>query len=522
MKKSFLINLAMFFVFGFSVAQGKVNILSPEYYGFEVASGDDGWWMQQPENWSIVTNKGANGTLRSLKYTNDADFTGSKKAFGSSTISDMLINLEAGDYELKAMIWVESSSASISKIRANFRTDGKSDVNINLDVSSIAKDEWVEVVVPFTLSESFESTNVRIMMDSSTGAIGTFYFDELQLLVDEEALPKEVPFTSQISTTEDENITLPAGTYQVSLQVWIEDETTIPSFYTQIIEPWNSIEWDLGDLEREQWVEIKKEVLIGQNVEDSKFQIFVSNFSNGVAYKGRFYVDAIVFTLTEALSNPDFDIKAVGETCEGEKNGRIEIGTATQGAYFAVFNGDEINFSEETIIEGLSPGSYELKIGSAITTELNEYTVTVPQSQEIKATLVSLADKTQVEISQGTAPYTVYKNGEKVAEFTTQIFELKSEFGDVIEMETSVPCEGKFSNLENLPMVYPNPAENYFNVMCPAGSQIRMFSASGKRIKKIDVKQANPRIDLSDSLSGVFYLEVVIGSKSVVKKVVVK
>ncbi|MGY6650248.1 T9SS type A sorting domain-containing protein [Wenyingzhuangia sp. IMCC45574] len=523
MKSRILIHTIAFLFFGFLVkAQGKVNTLSSEYYGFEVASGDDGWWMQQPENWSIATDKGASGTSRSLKYTNDASFTGSKKAFGSSSISDMLIDLAPGSYELKAMIWVESSSTSISRIRANFRTAGKSEVNVNFDVATIAKDQWVEVRVPFTITESFENTNVRIMMDSSTGGIGTFYFDELQLLIDPIALPVAVPFTSQINSTEDKNITLPAGNYEVALQIWVEGGTTIPSFYTQIIEPWNSIKWELDGVATEQWVELRKEIVIAENVNDSKFQIFVSNFSDGEIYTGGFYVDDIEFTLTSVLSNPDFDIKVIGETCQDKNDGKLEISTETVGAYYVEFNGSKIDFTETTTIENLNPDTYHLKIGSNYTSTETEYILVLPEATKIEASLSPKTHATLIHVDKGTAPFLVYKNGEKIKEFDENIFEVESELGDLIEVETAVPCEGKLSNFDEMALVYPNPAEGYFNVFCPAGSRVRIFSTTGQLVQEIEIKKTNPRIELGEEIRGVFYVEVLIGSKSVVKKLVVK
>ncbi|WP_010135925.1 T9SS type A sorting domain-containing protein [Ochrovirga pacifica] len=522
MKIKINIFLGLFLTIMMVKAQEKINVLDRSYYGFEIETGDDGWWMQQPDNWSIVNNKGADGTQRSLKYTNATSFTGSKKAFGSSSISEMLINLKSGSYELKAMIWVASESTSISKIRVNFRTEGKNDVNVNLDVTSVVKDQWVEVKVPFTLSEPFENTNVRIVMDSSTGAVGTFYLDDLQLLVPASVIPKELAYTSKIETTKEKNLSLVAGVYDVSLQVWVANKTTIPSFYTQIVAPWHSTEWNLEEVAKGQWILLTKEVVISESVQEGTFQIFVPNFSEEGPYQGEFYVDDIMFKLKRAYSNPKFELKAIGETCLDKNNGQIHIDTETEGTYFVEFNQEKKTFTQAITITDLTPGEYRLKLGSMQTSVSNEYVLTVPEATLLEVNLSSLRNTTKIEIVQGTAPYTVYKNGEKVKQFYQPFFEIESQLGDLIEVETAVSCEGKQSNLDQLITIVPNPANQYFNISCPVGAQLSIFSTSGQLVKEIETQQARPRIELNKNLSGVYFVKISFGSKSVIKKLVVK
>ncbi|MDO6801786.1 T9SS type A sorting domain-containing protein [Wenyingzhuangia sp. 1_MG-2023] len=503
-------------------AQEKVNILDSEYYGFEVSTGDDGWWMQQPENWSIVTNKGADGSSRSLKYTNDASFTGSKKAFGSSTISEMLIALEAGNYDLKTKVWVETG-ANISAIKVNFRTEGETDVNVIFDLSTVAKDQWVELSIPFETSKPFVNTNVRLLMDASYGGIGTLYVDDLQLLVNETELPTEVPLIGEISTTESENLYLSTGSYEVSLQVWIESETTIPSFYTQISEPWISTEWEIEELPRDEWVGLKKEFVLNEKAENIDFKILVSNFSDDEAYKGSFYVDAIVFKkIGEIEEVVLFDVSTVGESCQGKNNGQININAQEEGSYYVLLEGVKTTFSRSISIENLNPGDYDFKIGSEESTTVNEYVVNIIEAKNIEVHITSQLNNSTIVVNEGTAPYTFYKNGNKVQESMSSTYKMSTEPGDLLEVKTALDCEGVFSNRDNGVYVYPNPADSFFNVYCPKGSRVKMYNSVGSLIQEFEAKETNPRIDISEKLSGVYYLEILTGSTSVVNKVVVK
>ncbi|NIJ44827.1 hypothetical protein FHR24_001266 [Wenyingzhuangia heitensis] len=273
-------------------AQDKINILDTNYYGFEVSSGDDGWWMQQPENFSIATNKGAEGSSNSLKYTNSTSFTGSKKAFGSTTISDMLIDLDPGTYTVKAMIWLESGT-DISAIKVNFRTDSQNDTNAVLDLSSIVKDKWVAVSVSFTTTYAFANTNIRILMDSSYGGIGTLYLDDLQLLKDISEEVLEIPFQSQIETTESENITMDKGSYNISLQVFVDENTTISNFYTQVLNPWVTLKWDISSIAKNEWVQLSQKMILSKEATNSTFRFQVNNQPEFGGGKGTFYVDEL-------------------------------------------------------------------------------------------------------------------------------------------------------------------------------------------------------------------------------------
>lgn len=522
MNNRIIIYIIVIFGFIFTMeAQTKINVLNSNYYGFEVSSGDDGWWMQQPNNWSITTDKAADGSSRSLKYINSTTFLGSKKVFGSSKILEMLIDLEPGDYDLKAKVWLTSGS-DISAIKANFRTAGESDVNVVFDLSAINEDQWVEVTTSFHLSNAFSDTNIRILMEASYGGIGTLYFDELQLWKDIGILPEEVPVTSVISTLENEHISLSRGEYEIDLNIWVDEGSTIPNFYTQIIEPWTSIKWDIKNIAKGKWVTLKNNFTLEKDTHESKFQILVGNVLDGDFHQGGFYLDAIEFTKIADLDRNLFDVKVLSESCQGKENGQIIISNNVSGDYYVQLEGVTTDFRENIVLENLAPGSYSLKVGVNGSSEFYDYIMNIEEAINIEASVTSQINKTRIEITEGTAPYRVYKNGLKIKESVSNTFEVETQFGDLIEVKTALDCEGVFSSMDSELYIYPNPADTYFTINCPIGSILKMYNASGSLIRNIETKEEVTKIVLSGEISGIYYVEVLMGAKWVVKKVVVK
>jgi hypothetical protein len=494
------------------------NILNEDYYGFEVSTGDDGWWMQQPENFSIDTNKGANSSSRSLKYTNATSFTGSKKAFGSTTISEMLINLDPGTYTLKAMVWIESGS--LSNIKANFRTAGESDVNAIFDLSGVALGQWVEVSTNLTMGFAFADTNVRIMMDNSYGT-GTLFFDDFQLLVEK---TEEIPLISEIKTSGDENLSLESGNYEISLNVWLEETTTISKFYTYIVNPWVASEWDLSSIEKGKWVNLKQEFSIDQAVVDSEFRIVVNNDPEYGGGKGVFYVDDISFLKTSSNSgnNDNLLISVIGETCPDKENGKLNISAKVEENYTIDFDGQTYSFNDEKVIENIAPGVYDL----CVTIEGGDYercfNLKVEEAQEVAGKISDKGGNTLVEIEQGTAPFQITVNGDLVMNTMAKSVEIKTKSGDKIEVSTSNDCEGKLENEILEFVIFPNPATDSARIISKEGSSLEMISISGGVVIPIIKIPTYYDLDVSQFKPGVYFVRLTNQDKTQTEKLIVK
>jgi len=235
-------------------AQGNlINVLNEAYYGFEA---NNGWWMQHPDNFSIVDEKAANGSSRSLKYESDILIaTGSLKAHGSATIPGMKVDLDAGTYTMKAMVWIDPA-AEITGFRLTLKP---SFTNVIFDLSGQPKEEWVEVTSEIVLNSDTVDGNFQVIMEPTFGGKGILYIDDLQLLDEAPPVIETIAPSVEIVTNEEENISLEKGAYEVNLKVWIDATSTMKDFYTIVSEPWIATKWDISSIAKEEWVTLKKE-----------------------------------------------------------------------------------------------------------------------------------------------------------------------------------------------------------------------------------------------------------------------
>ncbi|WP_139957413.1 T9SS type A sorting domain-containing protein [Flavicella sediminum] len=499
-----------------------VNGLHTEYYGFDVTSGDDGWWMQHDE-WTIAGNKGANGTGNSLKFNNTTSLTGSKRAFGSSSIQEMAINLEPGIYQMKAMVWLDSG-AQISAVKANFRTTDEPDVNVVFDLSSVTKNEWVEVTAELNLTKAFVNTNVRIIMESSYGGIGTLYFDSFQILVEAPPVVVEVPLVASISTLPEGNISLEAGEYDVKLKVFVEENTAISNFYTTLVTPWKNMKWDLHNITKGIWVDLEQHISIEEAAIDSEFKITVHNNPEYGGGKGVFYVDDLSFVQTKkaGISADNFEIKVVSESCIGKNNGQLYISAKTTENYQASFNGENYDFTSSLEIADIAPGSYDLCIATDGYDSDHCYSLKIEAGQSIAAKGTSKMAKTAISIEKGTAPFAVFVNG--IPSFSTHLksFELNSSPGDFIEVKTAVPCEGVFSRKEAEVLVYPNPVKDILSVKAKKGTRLQLFTTSGVLLKNKVLENDRYELSVKEFHSGIYILKISHSDLTLLKKILIE
>ncbi|TXG36110.1 T9SS type A sorting domain-containing protein [Seonamhaeicola maritimus] len=522
---TFFCLIALCFILKLNAQGGLINILNEDYFGFEVSSGDDGWWMQQPENFSIVNDKGANGSSRSLKYTNATSFSGSKKAFGSTSIEDMLIDLEPGTYDVKAMVWLEAGS-QISNIRINFRTDGQSEQNVFLNISSIATGQWVEVTGTLNLGFNFSDTNIRVLVHSADIGIGTFYLDDLQLWAEPPTEIVQIPVSSKIETINKNNLTLKKGSYEISLKLWLDSNSTISNFYTLIDEPWVSTKWDLSSIAKDEWVELKEEFQIDEPASQAKFSLKVNNNPDLGGGKGFFYIDDIIIDKKKSAYEEydNFTVKMIGETCPDKGNGQIIITAKAQKDYEVEFNGSIYDFSNELTITDIVPGEYDLCILVKNTTFKSCFKVSIEASENISGKVVSSkGNEVSVNIVSGTPPFNVSVNGLSLFETHQNLFNVSANNGDVLEVKTSKDCEGVLNEEIKQIKIYPNPVNNLLNIITPKDSDVMMFDVLGNLIwsKENTSKQIELPISEVKLRTGIYIIKVITSDGVYSEKVVI-
>gem|GEM_PF-4101466 len=500
-------------------AQGNlINVLNEAYYGFEA---NNGWWMQHPDNFSIVDEKAANGSSRSLKYESDILIaTGSLKAHGSATIPGMKVDLDAGTYTMKAMVWIDPA-AEITGFRLTLKP---SFTNVIFDLSGQPKEEWVEVTSEIVLNSDTVDGNFQVIMEPTFGGKGILYIDDLQLLDEAPPVIETIAPSVEIVTNEEENISLEKGAYEVNLKVWIDATSTMKDFYTIVSEPWIATKWDISSIAKEEWVTLKKEIILDAKAENSEFRVKVNNTSET---KGSFYIDDISFVKGKELyeENDNISIKVTGETCPNKGNGQIEITAKHNFNYQLSFNGTDHNFTDELILENVVPDNYELCITVVGTDFKSCFGAEVPESASITGEIAALkASSVAINIEKGTAPYNVSVNGLNVLTTHSNSFNVAASSGDIIEIKSKKDCEGvitKKLNLINTVKVYPNPIKDIMNVISPEVGDITIYNMLGELI----FSASNTKEIVSEPValsSGIYIVKVVTKGKVFTEKVIVE
>ncbi|TBN02964.1 T9SS type A sorting domain-containing protein [Hyunsoonleella flava] len=165
----------------------------------------------------------------------------------------------------------------------------------------------------------------------------------------------------------------------------------------------------------------------------------------------------------------NFTIEAISETCTGKGNGKIVINALEKFNYEVSINGVDYNFTEETTIEDLNPGTYEFCISIKDSDFRQCYQVTIDEATSVSGKIsTTKTGKVAIDIDKGVAPYKVIKNGVQVLETHEKHFIVDAEQGDEIEVKTGAECQGsmlsKINFLSEIKL-YPNPTTNTFTIL---------------------------------------------------------
>ncbi|WP_106793621.1 T9SS type A sorting domain-containing protein [Aquimarina sp. Aq78] len=185
------------------------------------------------------------------------------------------------------------------------------------------------------------------------------------------------------------------------------------------------------------------------------------------------------------VSANNFTITTTSETCADKNNGTIAISAETVLDYRTTINGQDYNFTSEVTINNLPPGTYPLCItieGFTSCEQCFEMVIEEAESLTGKTKLLAEAGTTKVnvEVTTGTAPYTVKINNEIVGEYTVKNFILEVQHGDELEVSSNIDCEGKLSTIVSLfdqVSITPNPTKGDVTLTLP-GTQLQTINVS--------------------------------------------
>ncbi|MRX69561.1 T9SS type A sorting domain-containing protein [Flavobacterium resistens] len=230
-----------------------------------------------------------------------------------------------------------------------------------------------------------------------------------------------------------------------------------------------------------------------------------------------------------SLGPKNFAIESKGETCTGENNGQITVTATAQLPYTATVNGTSKTFVNNSLqITNLAPGTYTVII--AVTGETYEQTfnIVIPKAATIAGKSTIASKKVEVEITEGTAPFTVFVNGEAQFQTTDSNFSLELDQAGLVEVATSKACEGIFakkvssSELGTMLSAYPNPTSDNVEIEIPNSKSetvIEIFNFGGQVVSKgtYNTENGTAYLNLANLPSGIYAAKIYLETPEYVK-----
>ncbi|WP_159951838.1 DUF4955 domain-containing protein [Polaribacter septentrionalilitoris] len=216
------------------------------------------------------------------------------------------------------------------------------------------------------------------------------------------------------------------------------------------------------------------------------------------------------------LVTDNFTIETIGETCLDKKNGSISITASINKNYVVSINGNTFNFTNTTTIENLSPGTYDFCITVEGDTFKQCYQATIESGASLLGKISIEKKKANINITEGTAPYTVIKNGQTVLETYQSNFSVDVSHGDDLQIKSKAACQGKLLkriNLLNDIKAYPNPSNGSFELYFPNNLDtidLEVYNIQSQIIvsKTYVVKDGKVKLDIKDKPNGVYFVKV--------------
>lgn len=236
------------------------------------------------------------------------------------------------------------------------------------------------------------------------------------------------------------------------------------------------------------------------------------------------YKDATASYNTEcsfSLPAKNFTVETKGESCVGENNGEITITASTEFPYVATVNGKASTFTNNSLkVSNLAPGTYTIIV--TIPGEVYEQTFNLTIAKAVTITgKSSITSKTvDVEITQGTAPFTVFVDGTQQFQTNDAAFSVNVDKNALVEVVTAKACEGVFakkvsvSDFESqILSAYPNPTSGSFEIEIPTNKtevKIELYNFGGQLIsgKTYIIENGKAVLNLENQASGIYAVKV--------------
>ncbi|NOR28133.1 MAG: hypothetical protein GQ540_06350 [Lutibacter sp.] len=229
-----------------------------------------------------------------------------------------------------------------------------------------------------------------------------------------------------------------------------------------------------------------------------------------------------------ALVSNNFNVEVISETCPDEGNGQILISAIEDYTYTTTINGipsESFTKNDDFKVDTLEPGIYNLCISVTGQTFVQCFDVEVIEGEQVVADATVNFSKAEIEIKMGTAPYTIYVNGEESFKTSSPVFNVDVKHGDLIEVKTAKSCEGTFSKTIELLdeiVAYPNPTNGIFDIALPVSQKevvIELYTIHSQLIstRTYPITYGNVQLTLENQPTGLYIAKVKLESPIILK-----
>ncbi len=218
------------------------------------------------------------------------------------------------------------------------------------------------------------------------------------------------------------------------------------------------------------------------------------------------------------LPSDNFTIESKGETCLNQNNGEIVINAKTPNTYTAVINGKSYDFLNNSVkISGLVANTYNVSIFVMGQSLEQKFTIGIPKGAIITGKSSLDSNKLLVEISNGTAPYTIFINGQEQFATDSPSFLVDTNKGGLLEVKTAKACEGIYATKIDDSFLtiaaYPNPTTGRVAIRIPTSKKevtVTIYTLNSQFIctNKYTVENGQIQLSLEEQSSGVYIVKV--------------
>ncbi|MGG6229660.1 thrombospondin type 3 repeat-containing protein [Tenacibaculum sp. SDUM215027] len=234
-----------------------------------------------------------------------------------------------------------------------------------------------------------------------------------------------------------------------------------------------------------------------------------------------------------SYKNPDnISVETISETCADENDGKIIVKVKqTFVSYTVTVKGTSTDLTEQltassVTFSNLSPEKYEVCVKVNDRDDYIQcFEVNIQASNPVSLKLAKNEESKDytVNVTSGTAPYSVYLNGSLVDTFNTSTFNIDVQKSGVLEVKTAKACEGKFETIIDNIFLKKNPVSDTIDLLLPSNAaskiNVKVYDITGKLILKENIeKQGNElSIPFNNFKSGIYILKVGIDNTNTFK-----